>query len=109
MKSRPRATLRQAFSINRNMILKDLSLQRLEDNILLDEALYLNAEKHSGPEVLRFWESPKVFIVLGRIGKEDDDLVATEVLKDHIPVLRRTSGGGTVVQGPGCLNYSLII
>ena len=26
-----------------------------------------------------------------------------------IPVLRRCSGGGTVVQGPGCLNYALIM
>ncbi|MDQ3816035.1 MAG: lipoate--protein ligase family protein, partial [Armatimonadota bacterium] len=25
------------------------------------------------------------------------------------PVLRRSSGGGTVLQGPGCLNYSLIL
>jgi lipoate-protein ligase A len=26
-----------------------------------------------------------------------------------IPVLRRCSGGGTVVQGPGCLNYTLVL
>jgi lipoate-protein ligase A len=26
-----------------------------------------------------------------------------------IPILRRCSGGGTVLQGPGCLNYSLIL
>jgi lipoate---protein ligase len=26
-----------------------------------------------------------------------------------IPILRRCSGGGTVVQGPGCLNYSLVL
>jgi lipoate-protein ligase A len=40
--------------------------------------------------------------------------VAAEVRADvcaarQIPVLRRCSGGGTVVQGPGCLNYSLIL
>jgi len=27
----------------------------------------------------------------------------------NIPILRRCSGGGTVLQGPGCLNYSLIL
>jgi len=27
----------------------------------------------------------------------------------HIPILRRCSGGGTVLQGPGCLNYTLIL
>jgi lipoate-protein ligase A len=26
-----------------------------------------------------------------------------------IPVLRRCTGGGTVLQGPGCLNYSLVL
>ncbi|MBL8013181.1 MAG: lipoate--protein ligase family protein [Candidatus Omnitrophica bacterium] len=91
------------------MILKDISLDSPEANILLDEALFLNAEKHEGPEVLRFWESKSVFIVLGRIGKEYDDLVIPQVLKERIPVVRRTSGGGTVVQGPGCLNYTLVI
>ena len=28
---------------------------------------------------------------------------------DGIAVLRRSSGGGTVLQGPGCLNYTLIL
>ena len=26
-----------------------------------------------------------------------------------IPVLQRSSGGGTVLQGPGCLNYALVL
>ena len=29
--------------------------------------------------------------------------------KSRIPILRRCSGGGTVLQGPGCLNYSLVL
>ena len=29
--------------------------------------------------------------------------------KDRIPVLRRSSGGGTVLQGKGCLNFSLVL
>ena len=91
------------------MILKDISLDSPEDNILLDEALFVAADKGSGGEILRFWESPTVFVVLGRIGREDDDIDKAAVKKDKIPVLRRTSGGGTVVQGPGCLNYSFIL
>jgi len=40
--------------------------------------------------------------------------VATEVNvadceAQGVPILRRCSGGGTVLQGPGCLNYSLIL
>jgi lipoate-protein ligase A len=91
------------------MILKDVSLDSPAENILLDEALFIAADKGSGGEVLRFWESPQTFIVLGRIGKEQDDIDIAAVQKDRIPVLRRTSGGGTVVQGPGCLNYTLVL
>ncbi len=91
------------------MILKDLSFNSPEENILLDEALFVSADKGSGGEILRFWESPTVFIVLGRIGKEQDDVDMAAARKDKIPVLRRASGGGTVVQGPGCLNYTLIL
>jgi lipoate-protein ligase A len=91
------------------MIVKDVSFDSPEDNILLDEALFVAADKGNGGEILRFWESPQTFIVLGRIGKEHEDIDAAAALKDKIPVLRRTSGGGTVVQGRGCLNYTLIL
>jgi lipoate-protein ligase A len=91
------------------MILKDISLDSPEENILLDEALFVAAEKFSGGEVLRFWESATPFVVLGRIGKAGDDVNAQAVRRDQIPVLRRTSGGGTVVQGKGCLNYTLVL
>ena len=91
------------------MILKDVSLDLPEENVLLDEALFVLAEKFSGGEVLRFWESQKPFIVLGRIGKESEDIHIEAVKKDNIPVFRRASGGGTVVQGAGCLNYAVIL
>jgi len=88
---------------------RDISFPNPNENILFDEVLWRLAEKHEGGEFLRFWESTEVFIVLGRGGKQkvDVNLVATQ--KDNIPVLRRSSGGGTVVQGPGCLNYALIL
>ena len=91
------------------MILKDISLDSPQANLLLDEALFVLAEKSSGGEVLRFWESSTPFIVLGRIGQEQEEVNAPAVKKDNVPVLRRTSGGGTVVQGQGCLNYTLIL
>lgn len=91
------------------MILKDLSLDSPQENILYDDVLLQLAEAGEADEILRFWESPDYFIVLGRTGKERDDLKVTNIIKDRISVLRRSSGGGTVVQGKGCLNYSLIL
>ena len=91
------------------MQLRDISFPTPQENIAFDEVLWRLAEKHSRGEYLRFWESSKVFIVLGRIGRAEIDVNFPHVLKDNIPVLRRSSGGGTVLQGPGCLNYTLVL
>jgi lipoate-protein ligase A len=86
----------------------DLSLSPAEQ-LACDEALLDLCETNGGAGFLRFWEPESVFIVLGRTG-----IAAREVRLDvcrerEIPVLRRASGGGTVVQCPGCLNFSLIL
>ena len=91
------------------MILKDISFDLPEENILFDEVLLQLAEEGRVEDVLRFWESNRYFIVLGRIGRFEEEINLAQVKADHIPVLRRSSGGGTVLQGPGCLNYSLIL
>ncbi len=91
------------------MILQDISFESPEENILYDETLLRLAEEGRGGEVLRFWESPKLFVVLGRVSRAEDDINIENALRDQIPVLRRCSGGGTVLQGQGCLNYSLIL
>ena len=91
------------------MILRDISFPTPEENILFDDVLLYLAERGDSPEVLRFWESGQPFIVLGRVCKEKDDVNIEAAIRDGIPLLRRSSGGGTVVQGRGCLNYSLIL
>jgi lipoate-protein ligase A len=92
--------------------LLDLTLSTPEENLALDEALLAAAETGSGPvagrETLRFWESPSPFVVLGVSEKLSGvKLAACEAA--GAPILRRSSGGGTVVQGPGCLNYALVL
>lgn len=91
------------------MLLKDITLPTPQENILYDNVLLELAEKGHGGEALRFWESRELFIALGRISNPAADLHVTKVLTDRIPVLRRSSGGGTVLQGKGCLNYTLIL
>ncbi len=75
-----------------------------------EEALILGCEDLSDDEeILRFWESPDCFVVVGCSGKIRSEIDFASCQADRIPVLRRCSGGGTVLQGPGCLNYSLIL
>ncbi|MBF0504722.1 MAG: lipoate--protein ligase family protein [Candidatus Omnitrophica bacterium] len=88
---------------------RDISFPTPAENIAFDEVLLHLAEKNEGCEFLRFWESSKIFIVLGRIGQQESEVNAIMAQRDNIPVLRRSSGGGTVVQGPGCLNYTLVL
>ena len=59
--------------------------------------------------LLRLWESPTYFVVLGRSKKIADDVNEDQCNTDKIPILRRCSGGGTVLQGPGCFNYSFCL
>ena len=91
------------------MQLRDISFPTPQENIAFDEVLLCLAEKHSGGEYLRFWESSKIFIVMGLIGRAEVDVNSIHTQEDNIPVLRRSSGGGTVLQGPGCLNYALVL
>jgi len=92
--------------------LLDLTMRTPEENLALDEALLASAEGGAGPaserEVLRFWESPEPFVVLG-VSEKLSGVKLDACEAAGVPVLRRSSGGGTVVQGPGCLNVALIL
>jgi lipoate-protein ligase A len=91
------------------MTLLDLTLPSPAENLALDEALLDAAESGAGAEVLRFWESPTPFVVLGYANKLAREVKVVDCQAKSIPILRRCSGGGTVVQGPGCLNYAVIL
>lgn len=86
----------------------DLTLPSLAENLALDEALLLDAEA-GGPEVLRLWNWPGHAVVLGAGGRCADDIEEDACQADGVPILRRSSGGGTVLLGPGCLLFSLVL
>jgi lipoate-protein ligase A len=90
------------------MQLLDLSFDSPPENLACDEAILEECEANGGAGVLRFWESPRYFVVVGYTGKLSEEANLAACHKMQIPVLRRCSGGGTVVQGKGCLNYSLV-
>jgi lipoate-protein ligase A len=89
--------------------LLDLTLPTPAENLACDEALLDWCEAGGGDEVLRFWESTTHFVVVGYANKVASEVNVEACEARDIPILRRCSGGGTVVQGPGCLNYALIL
>jgi lipoate-protein ligase A len=86
-----------------------LPLATLAENLALDEALLLDAEAGAGSEVLRFWQWPSPVVVLGAGVVVADDVDVSACEADGVPLARRASGGGTVLLGPGCLLFSLIL
>ncbi len=92
-----------------SMRLLDLTLSDAAANLALDEALLLEAEESGGPEVLRFWELSSYAVVVGAGGSVTHDVNVAACEEDGLPILRRASGGGTVVIGPGCLCFSLVL
>ena len=90
-----------------------LSLMTLEQsaaNIAFDEALLEQAESESDhPEVLRIWEPPETIVVLGRSSPINQELNLDFCRRNNIPIFRRCSGGASIVTGPGCLMYAVLL
>lgn len=87
----------------------DANLASPEENLACDEALLDVCEQRGAPEVLRFWEPAGAFVVVGYSNRTATEVDLAACQRQLVPVLRRVSGGGTVVQAPGCLNYALVL
>lgn len=76
------------------------------EDLALDEAIQRGLEADTSPPTWRLWEARTHAVVLGT-GQEHALEVHLEAARAAgIPVLRRHSGGGAVLIGPGALNYS---
>jgi lipoate-protein ligase A len=74
------------------------------EQIRLDEELLM-----AGRGVLRLWETEQECVVLGHAGQQERDVHVSECRRAGVAILRRCSGGGAGLLGPGCLNYSLVL
>ena len=91
------------------MRLCDATLPSPAENLALEEAWLDACEEDGHEEVLRFWEPAEHFVVVGYANSVAREVNLEFCASRNIPTLRRCSGGGTVLQGPGCLNYCLIL
>lgn len=77
--------------------------------LALDEALLMSAEAGEIGPSLRTWELPNPTVVLGRSSKVEQETDRTLCDQHGIEIYRRCSGGASIVGGPGCLMYSLVL
>ena len=87
----------------------DLSLVSPAEQLACDEVLLQDLEDGAGAATLRFWEPATMFVVVGWTNDPAREVNLEVCRARNIPVYRRRSGGGAVVQLPGCLNFSLIL
>jgi lipoate-protein ligase A len=88
----------------------DLTFADPVTNLACDEALLeLYENDETDDALLRVWESHNYFVVLGHSNRFGSEVNLAACTGNQISILRRPSGGGAVMQGPGCLNYCLIL
>jgi lipoate-protein ligase A len=91
------------------MLSLDLTLGDVAEDLALDEALLIEAEAGRGPAAVRCWEAGGFAVVLGASSRLREDVHVDACRIDGVPILRRSSGGGSVVVGPGALNVTLVL
>lgn len=87
----------------------DIALPSTAHYLACDEVLLEVAEEEGRDDWLWFWEPRQFSVVLGYSRPWEREVRAETCRRHGISILRRSSGGGTVLQGPGCLNYSLLL
>jgi lipoate-protein ligase A len=76
--------------------------------LALDEVA-LDFTEDTGREFFWTWESPRPWVVVGLGQSVAQEVELESCQRAGCEVFRRCSGGGAVVQGPGCLNYAVTL
>ena len=74
-----------------------------------EEALLDACESGQSGELLWCWEPRTPFVVLGYSNPIRSEVHLAACAPRGVAVVRRLSGGGAVLQAPGCLNFSLYL
>jgi lipoate-protein ligase A len=77
-------------------------------NIALDEALFVSVIKYPRP-TCRIWINSEDVVYLGIGKKVKQDVHLSACQSDNVPVIRRFSGGGTVLHDAFTLNYTFAL
>ena len=80
------------------------------ENLAIDEALvdHAHADETFG-EVIRLWEPTEPMVVIGRSSPLAQEVNLSRCQQDGVSVYRRSSGGQSIVTGPGCLMYAVLL
>lgn len=87
----------------------DVKLDSVEEQLALDEALLEEAhEGEASATVVRTWMAREPAVVVGSSSRVEEEVDLGACRAAGVRVVRRPSGGLTVVLGPGCLMWSVV-
>lgn len=75
-------------------------------DLALEESIHTAIEDGLSPNTWRLWQAAEPALVLGTGQESAKELDLDAALAENVPVLRRHSGGGAVLIGPGVINFS---
>ncbi len=82
--------------------------QRPAINLALDDILTAQIATGNRPPTIRFWRWSGPCIILGRYQSAQNEIYLDEAKRLGIPVVRRISGGGTIIIEPeGAVTWSI--
>lgn len=89
----------------------DISATYAAAGLLAYDEVLLNWMDQHQPDfgLMRLWEASSTFVVMGYGKQVSADIHLAACESDGVPVLRRCTGGGTVLQTIGCLSYSFVL
>jgi len=84
------------------------SAPTVRENLAIDETLAQAMGMH-GQRVLRFWWGGPPAVVMGYSEHQEQVIDTMTCQRLGVEIVRRVTGGGTVLQTQGVLNYSLVM
>ena len=106
----PCPTLNQLYYLGASSLqFLDFTASTPQENLALDEAMLMLAEGSQFGECLRVWDALSPFVVLGRGSRYGEEVQLDLCRQDSVPVLRRVSGGATILAAPGCMFYTVLL
>ncbi len=76
------------------------------EDLALEEAIHHCVEEDASPNTWRLWQAVVPSVILGTGQECGREAHLENARMENAPVLRRHSGGGAVVIGPGAINFS---
>ncbi|MFM8498208.1 MAG: biotin/lipoate A/B protein ligase family protein [Planctomycetia bacterium] len=101
--------MRQRHPSQPGAVWLDVVVDTVEEHLALDEALL--EEAHEGlttTTVVRTWMAREPVVVVGSSSRLEEEVDLAACRAAGVRIVRRPSGGLTVVLGPGCLMWSVV-